>query len=270
MTSSSVFDDRMARWLQEQNLPWMRLKYRLVQALLARHVGPAPQRILDAGGGNGFDSIPLAAQGHLVDLVDYSQEMLADAARQAAAAGAEGRVTLHHADVQSIPELFPDAQFDFVLCHNVLQYVADVPALLRGLIAPLKAGVLISVISINRYSIPYHLAFLRGDLAAALAQIDARGMQAAIFDAQMTNYSADEIGAMLRDAGCAVEHDYGIRCMCDYWGDNERKADPAVFAQIEGLESALADRYPYKLLARYFMVVARAAACRRWRGSWSR
>jgi S-adenosylmethionine-dependent methyltransferase len=121
----------------------------------------------------------------------------------------------------------------------------------------LAAGYKRSIVSIDRYSIPYHLAFLRGDLAGALAQIDARGMRAAIFDATMTNYSADEIGAMLQGAGCAVEHDYGIRCMCDYWGDNERKADPAVFAQIEQLESALAERYPYKLLARYFMVVAR-------------
>jgi S-adenosylmethionine-dependent methyltransferase len=140
-----------------------------------------------------------------------------------------------------------------------------VPALLRGLVAPLKTGGLISLLSINRYSIPYHLAFLPRDpslrsgqaLAEALAQIDARGMKANIFDATMTNYSADEIGAMLQDAGCVVEHDYGIRCMCDYWGDNERKADPAVFAQIEQLEFALADRYPYKLLARYFMVIAR-------------
>ena len=123
--------------------------------------------------------------------------------------------------------------------------------------APLKSGGLISLLSINRYSIPYHLAFLRGDLAEALAQIDARGMRAHIFDATMANYSADEIGAMLQGAGCAVEHDYGIRCMCDYWGDNERKADPVVFAQIEQLESALADRHPYKLLARYFMVIAR-------------
>ena len=45
--------------------------------------------------------------------------------------------------------------------------------------------------------------------------------------------------------------------MCDYWGDNERKSDPTVWAQIEQLEFALTDRFPYKLLARNLQVIAR-------------
>jgi len=45
--------------------------------------------------------------------------------------------------------------------------------------------------------------------------------------------------------------------MCDYWGDNARKSDPATFEQIERLDFALTDLYPYKLLARYFQVVGR-------------
>jgi hypothetical protein len=42
-------------------------------------------------------------------------------------------------------------------------------------------------------------------------------------------------------------------------GDNDLKADPAVFKQLEELEFAMADRHPYKLLARYFQVIARKA-----------
>jgi S-adenosylmethionine-dependent methyltransferase len=77
-TSATTFDGNIARWKQEMNFPWGKLKYKLVQANLARHLGQNQLRILDAGGGNGLDSIPLAAQGHIVDIVDYSQEMLAD------------------------------------------------------------------------------------------------------------------------------------------------------------------------------------------------
>ena len=62
---------------------------------------------------------------------------------------------------------------------------------------------------------------------------------------------------MLVSLGCAIEGDYGIRCMCDYWGDNERKSDPAIFEQIEELEFALTAKHPYKLLARNLQVIAR-------------
>jgi S-adenosylmethionine-dependent methyltransferase len=113
-----------------------------------------------------------------------------------------------------------------------------------------------SLISINRYSQSYHAAFLRGDLAEALSQLDARDMKAHIFDTVMTNYSVEEIGDMLNHIGCPIEQDYGLRCLCDYWGDNERKLDPAIFEQLERLEYALTDRYPYKLLARYYQIIA--------------
>jgi S-adenosylmethionine-dependent methyltransferase len=258
-TSAAVFDQNIERWDHEQRQPWQKLKYKLVQSHLAKHLGHGQQHILDAGGGNGLDSIPLTAQGHRVEIVDYSKEMLADAERRAAAAGVPERVGLHFGNVREVSRLFPEAQFDLVLCHNVIQYVDDLPGLLHDLVAALKPGGLISIVSINRFSIPYRIAFPRGDLAGALAQLDARRQRAILFDAPMTCYSAGEIMAMLTAAGCAIEQDYGLRCVCDYWGDNDLKVDPAVFQQLEELEFAMADRHPYKLLARYFQVIARKA-----------
>jgi S-adenosylmethionine-dependent methyltransferase len=199
----------------------------------------------------------LAAQGHRVEIVDYSKEMLADAGRRAAAAGLPERVGLHFGNVRQVSRLFPEAQFDLVLCHNVIQYVDDLPGLLNDLVASLKPGGLISIVSINRFSIPYRIVFPRGNLGEALAQLDARTQKAILFDATMTCYIASEITDLLVSAGCAIEQDYGLRCVCDYWGDNDLKADPAVFQQLEELEFAMADRHPYKLLARYFQVIAR-------------
>ena len=256
-TSAAVFDHNIERWNHEQSQPWQLLKYKLVRAHLMKHMGQAQHHILDAGGGNGAESISFAEQGHRVEIVDYSKEMLAAAERDAASAGVQDRVALHLGDVRDVPRLFPQEQFDLVLCHNVIQYVDDVPGLLKGLIGSLKSGGLISIVSINRYSIPYRIAFPRGDLAEALAQLDARRVKAFLFDVTMTSYSANEVAEMLGSVGFAVEQDYGIRCVCDYWGDNELKSDPAVFKQLEELEFALADRHPYKLLARYFQVIAR-------------
>jgi S-adenosylmethionine-dependent methyltransferase len=257
-TSASIFDKSLAHWKEQMELPWAKLKYKLVQANLAKHIEPTQSlHILDAGGGNGLDSLPLARQGHSVEIVDYSQEMLADAMAQAKQEHVEDRVSVHQADVREIPNLFPEPAFDLVLCHNVLQYVKDVPGLLKDLIGTLKPGGLISIISINRYSIPYHAAFLENNLAKAFGLLDTRNSTTKIFETSMTCYSADEISAMLQENGLSIENDYGIRCMSDYWGDNQRRSDPATFSEIELLEFALTGLHPYKLLARNFQIIAR-------------
>ncbi|HZU87084.1 MAG TPA: methyltransferase domain-containing protein [Anaerolineaceae bacterium] len=227
------------------------------QANLAKHLGQDQMRILDAGGGNGLDSLLFAKQGHQIDIVDYSEKMLADARTRAVQDHIQDHVTIHLVDITHILDLFSGPQFDLILCHNVLLYLDDVPGLLKSLSTLLKPNGIISIITINRYSMPYHAAFLNNNFSEALDQLDTHTSKAKIFDADITTYCADEMKELLRKAGMVPEGDYGIRCMCDYWGDNARKSDPAIFAQIERLEFALTDLYPYKLLARFFQVVAR-------------
>lgn len=242
--------------MAEQGEPWNRLKYALTQSNLARHLPPGPLAVLDAGGGNGADSLPLALAGHSVTLVDYSAEMLGVAVRRADELGLARRVATHIADLTRLHELFPRPQFDVVLCHNVVQYVDNAPPLLAALSATLKPGGLLSLISTNRYAAPLRAAFFLGDLQAAFEQLDQPLDRAILFDTPVRHYSADEVRALLPAAGLAHLADYGIRCVYDYWGDNERKRDPAVIAQLDRLEMALTDRHPYKLLARFFQVVA--------------
>ncbi|MCI0394255.1 MAG: methyltransferase domain-containing protein [Chloroflexi bacterium] len=256
-TPAAIFDDHIPQWLEEQRTPWARLKYTVTQANLRHHLPAGPLRILDAGGGNGFDSIPLAKEGHHITIVDYSAAMLAEARQNAAASQVAERISIHLAEMAALPELFPQPCFDVVLCHNVLQYTGDVAVFLAAVAAPLKPGGLLSLISVNRYSIPYRAAFFQGDLAGAYEQLDQRMILTTIFGEPMTMYTAEEIMALLPSAGCVPIQDYGIRCVCDYWGDNERKSDPAVFAELERLELALSGRHPYKLLARYFQIIAR-------------
>lgn len=258
-TDATKFDNKISKWKQEMALPWAKLKYKIGQANLAKHLGQNQMNILDVGGGNGLDSIPFAKQGHHTDIVDYSQEMLADVQSQAVQENIQENISTHLTDVKNIHNLFPENHFDLILCHNVLQYIDDVPALLKNFSKLLKPDGIVSIISINRYSIPYRSAFSEGDLAEALAQLNTRTSKAKIFDAVMTNYSADEIKVLLENIGFVPEGDYGIRCICDYWGDNERKLDPVIFEKIEQLEFALTDQHPYKLLARYFQIIAHMA-----------
>jgi S-adenosylmethionine-dependent methyltransferase len=259
-TPASVFDRQIEHWRREQELPWYRIKHHQVQANLARHLDGRELSVLDAGGGNGLDSLPLAAVGHSVLIVDYSQAMLADAQARADAGGLQGRIQLQQADLADVGDRLAGETFDMVLCHNVIQYLEEPADLLRQLAGLLRPGGLLSLISMNRYSAVYAAAFLRDDLAAALGEIDTRTVRGTMFEALLTIYSAQEAGALLEDAGFAIVADYGLLCITPYWGDTARKHDPVVYAQLVALESALTDKEPYKRLARHYHVIAQKAS----------
>jgi len=256
MTNADPFDSNMAAWLREQHEPWGRLRYWIELANLRRHLPTGPLHILDAGGGNGLLSLALAAEGCHITLVDFSKEMLTEARRAAQEQGVADRVEIVEADLSALPELFREPRFDVVFCHNVLQYVSDMPATVLTVAGPLRSGGLLSLISVNRYSETYRDALLWHNLDAAHAKLDAATVQAGLFGVDVSRYTAADMEAPLRAAGCAVIADYGVRCLSDYL-PNELKHDPVSMARLETLELDLSGRFPYKLLARFFHVVAR-------------
>jgi len=256
-TPASAFDNSMEQWIKENNLPWMKLKTDLGLSNLRKHLPGKSLRILDVGGGNGYDAIPLAREGHRIDLVDFSTEMLKAARTCAEDAGLEQIIQFHQADVTELERLFPQPGFDAVVCHNVLQFVVDAPGLIRQMAAVLISGGFFSLISPNRCSLPYRKAFLDKDLDEAFRQIGSRNFRNTIFNTEMTEYSFEEIRDMLPAAGLEFVAHYGIRCFADYWGDNETKLRPEVWEKILKLEYALTDKEPYNLLARFWQVIAR-------------
>jgi S-adenosylmethionine-dependent methyltransferase len=257
MTLAETFNSHMSVWTAEQDKPWFRLRYTTAQANLRRHLAQPPLQILDMGGGNGREALPLAALGHTVTLVDFSTEMLADARRNAEAAGLAERLVTHEAAISALPGLFAPSSFDVVLCHNVLQYVDDPATALADLAALARPGGLLSVIAPNRYGEPYLSAMLRLDPQEALDHLDATTVVARLFDVPVQRFTGEEMIGLLADAGCNLAGHYGILSVCAYIADNEPKYDPTFFAPLEVLELALADRYPYYLLARFFHVIAR-------------
>jgi S-adenosylmethionine-dependent methyltransferase len=169
VTVMTKFDDKIAG--KNNGTSWAKLKYRLVQSNLAKHLSQAQMHILDAGGGNGLDSVSLQSKDFERD---YSQEMLSDIQPQE-------RVITHLADIRNISSLFPDSHFDLIMCHNVLQYISDVPALIESFSKLLKPDGIISVVSVNRYSTPYHAAFLDGNFDEAVTLLESRSSKAKMF-----------------------------------------------------------------------------------------
>ncbi len=258
MTSTAqLFDAKLSVFRENQNAPWGRLRYSLAFANVGRHLDGRPLQVLDAGGGNGLDAIRFAAEGHTVAMLDYSAEMLAEARRHAEASNVAERMMFYQADLKAVSTLFPEAQFDLILCHNVLQYVEDTASALDVLCRALRPSGLISLICVNRYSESYRLAFMQMDLEAAHAHLDAATIMTSIFGVQVHVYSGEELGQSLEQAGCSILGQYGLLCVCGYIPNNDIKYDPAFFAHLERLEQAMMDKYPYYLLGRYAQVIAR-------------
>ena len=97
-------------------------------------------RVADLGCGTGTLALLLAAEGYVVDGVDFSPEMIRRARRKPTV----GQVTFSEADADD-PPLEPGA-YDVVLCRHVLWAMPDPAAALRrwiGLLGP--AGRLVLV-----------------------------------------------------------------------------------------------------------------------------
>lgn len=260
--AAEQFDRAMSAWKQWQEAPWGRLRYALAEANLVRHLDeddPAggPLRVLDLAGGDGGDAVRLAARGHHVTIVDYAPAMLDAAAERAEAVGLTELITCVRADVHALPADLAGAEFDVVLCHNLLQYVDDVRRTLVTALEPLRPGGLVSVMAINRHSAVLKTAIQEMDLPAALAALDTDTSHTQTFDSTLTLHTAEEVTSHLGHLGCRGISHYGIRSVGDYITDDARKSEPAFYADLERLELALSARHPYMHTARLFQLTAR-------------
>ena len=228
MTSrEDPFDGAAAReWRAWQVSPWGRLRYRVAGVNLRR-------RIAALGDGT-FADRPL---------------------ERARRAGVERELRTVEAEVRALPEEVPRERFDVVLCHNVVQYVDDPGAVLRSAASLVRGGGLLSVMAVNRHAHPLSLAVRSLDPAAALEALDEQTVRGVTFGAELTLFTAEEITALMAEAGCREIEHCGIRCVNDHIVDDARKHDPEFYAALERLELALTDRHPYPHTAKIFQLL---------------
>lgn len=249
-----AFGAHLDAWREYAESPWSRIRYAVVARALSRHL-PADGtvlRILDVGGGDGRDSLPLAMAGHEVTLLDPAAAMVDEAGLRARAAGVADRV---EARVGSLDDL-PRGTFDVVLCHFVLHYrdagAGDV-ARLAGATAP---GGFLSITAPNPVGRVLQ-ALTRQGPDRALAELETEEWASVTFEHAGRKITAEEVAAEITDAGLAVVGEYGGRIANDLLVEDERKFDPAYYRDLEALELALCDRDPYRRIGVFWQLVAR-------------
>ncbi len=236
--------------------PWGRLQNSTRLFNLRKHLHSPQLDILDVGGGNGVETLPLAVDGHRLTLLDSSAAMLADGLRLSAEN--QTSIITIEGSVLDLDSLVQANSYDLIVFHNVIQYLAEaaIPALLSSFCRALRPGGLLSLVTVNRHSSTLIKAIRDADFASALADLDSKEQYSGVFDHDVRVYDAAEMTALLNANHLHVTNHYGVRIFIDYINDNAVKFDAEKFAQIEALEQALSDRAPFKDFGRTFQLIA--------------
>lgn len=269
VSATNPFDEHLTRWRAWTAEPWGRLRFAVVRHTLAREVeavaassGAGALRVLDVGGGDGRDSLPLAQAGHEVTVVDTAPGMLAEAEGRAVAAHASERVRTVRAGLDDLPTALEDAPgahpqngFDLVLCHFLLHYrpapVEDV-ARLATMLAP---GGRLSVIAPNPDGLVLQKLVREGP-AAALQELASDAWHTVTFDEEGHKLTHTTCAAAMAACGLEPVALYGGRCANDLLTDDAAKHDPDYYGTLEELELALCDREPFNRIGTFWQLVA--------------
>lgn len=233
VSPADPFDEHQAAWDEYRASPWGRLRYELVARTLSQRFGRERLRIIDVGGGDGGDALPLVHAGHDVTVLDSSREMLARAA-EAGVATREGSL-----DDENLP-----TGFDAVLCHFVLQYRSDLSADVRRLARLLRADGILSLIVPTAPGQVLAAAVRRGPHEAR-ELLGATTMRAVAFDQEVRRFTIEEVTTALRSGGFDEPTIFGIRVVNDLITDDDRKNDPGFYQDLLELEWAICSLEPF-------------------------
>ncbi|MEH6606625.1 MAG: methyltransferase [Pseudomonadales bacterium] len=210
-------------------------------------------KILDAAGGLGQMTGRMLALGHDVVLNDISQDMLARAEqRLAVQLSGQDKLRLHHGAVQTLCEQNPSPQFDLVVCHALLEWLAKPLDTLSQMLALVRAEGYLSLAFYNRHSLVLNNA-LKGNVEYLLPRPEAKKPRRKGLSPPNAQFPEDVL-ARLEKEGMEVLAVSGIRVLHD-WLPKEQQDMP--LNELLELEQYYAEREPYKFMGRYVHVLAR-------------
>ena len=206
----------------------------------------APQRILDIGAGLGHMSVWLAQQGHHLTAVEVAPNMVESAKIFAQQLAVE--VDFHCQPAQDFIRAYQGEQFDWLICHAVLEWIAEPQAFIDYLFKVLKPGGKLSIMFFN------NTAKLIGNLLYGNFDYINSGMRAKKQVRLSPNYPQEpqQVYTWLEQYGKIV-HKRGVRCFHDYMID--RAMWHSHFEQIIEQELAVSDSEPFISMGKYIHVV---------------
>lgn len=202
------------------------IRLAVLQADLSEVLPARPLRVLDIGAGLGHMSLWLAQQGHRVTLTEPAAPMIEGARERFAEAGCEA--TFIQAPWQELDEAL-EGTFDLVVCHAVLEWLAEPQAILPLLRRAIADDGWLSLAFYNRDALVYrnllkgHFRKLRsGRLAGERQSLTPQ-----------EPLDPRELAAQL-DPAWRVERTSGVRVFHDYMPpDFQARTEPADLLEME-------------------------------------
>lgn len=157
-------------------------------------------KILDAAGGTGRITLPLAKMGYSVTLCDISPGMLDVARQKMLKEGVSDKVKISECNICNLP--FPNESFDFVLCWDGMIEAA------KELIRVTKKGGEISIFLVNKWAAA--IDNLYKDPASALALIESTPSYVKYDEERYRAVSAEEARKLFEAEGIKVIDIYAV------------------------------------------------------------
>lgn len=199
--------------------------------------------ILDAGGGTGVMTKAMLELGHNVTLTDVSEQSLAIAQQKFRQFD---RVALVHADIQSFPQ---QRQYDLVICHAVLEWLAEPMAIFPKLVELVAPGGYLSVSFFNLD------AFRFGNLLYGNFDYVQQGMQTSnqVRLNPQCPLSPREVIEAFSELAVSIKYKAGVRCFHDYLKNTD--ARESQYEQLKAMEIEYGCQEPYLWLGKYFHMI---------------
>jgi ubiquinone/menaquinone biosynthesis C-methylase UbiE len=174
---------------------------RFVADFLAAHGECRGGEILDVG--TGTARIPIALAGidrrALVRALDLSENMLAQAAINIAAAGLSARIKTHHGDAKTLLDSFGSAFFEGVISNTIVHHIPDPVPVLETMAVLVRPGGTLMVRDLVRPDSPGDVRRLVDTYASEESE-PARALFQASLNAALT---LEEIRSLIRGLGLA-------------------------------------------------------------------
>ncbi len=214
--------------------PWEYLMKRLIWAQLGDLRG---KRILDFGSGVGATADHFA-EANAVTAIEPDESAVANRSREHAYTQLTG-------STEALKTL-PDAFFDVILCHCVLEYAPDRADILAEFARLLAPDGFVSIVKHNRPGRVFQMAVLLNNFEHAGALLDGADSQSAEYGA-IRYYDDAELTRWCLSFG--IESVRGLRTFFDLQQNQAIQHEPGWQEQMIGLELRVAAQEPYRSAA---------------------
>lgn len=228
--------DNVKDYVDLVKAPWGRMFYDLLFMQLNI---PRTTRlnILDFGSGLAVTA-NYYAEWHNVTALELNPEMIENRHK-------ENKYNQINGGVDKLANFQTDS-FDYVLCHNVLEYIEEKEPVISELMRLLKPGGIFSIIKHNRVGRVFHSAVFWNDPQKALSLLDSHANDKSNYLGTQYIYSNADVAEWAEEYGGKIEAIYGMRMFWALGQDNSVKYTDDWYKNMLMLESKVASIDEYK------------------------